>query len=563
MSNKGQGGAGCCCGGCWAPPTDPRAGSELTIPVQQYCCRCIPKYLCATITEDSYDSLSVLMPRDCQGDYTGDPIQYRGSLNDPSGNLTILVRLSVVDGHCYIKYEIEETGDTGTKLINHDELAPEGDCAAGMTTDACVNFGGIWTLEDGRSLQIAPPDTFDISGNIRCAGCSCMCKCMCISVASQAGDGSITIVGSNELACAVVSTRQVTNCAGDKIDEIKYSTWTAGEWSVELDGDDTASPTTSTVVTGMEAIDTCASLTKKLRFFDEETHLIESVGNAVDVIYEFNIGDKTPLSMRWIGRNHNEGSVLTIKVYNWTFGIYETLGTKNGVASGSEQIEMFNDLLFADHVGTGSDLGKVKIRLTVSNCIDLVSDLLIIKTTSCCKLELLPPASVVPTTTLAKVDLSQIGKCPEVFNFWQFEDESGTLWYVAIDCAWCGGKCGTVSTECCGRPVSRTLFAEVTIGCGSCEGTAVVPLFSDAAGTLWDGSGTHCNLPLDVSLSCGGSSWSITVSGAGACSYAGNASTIDCDPFYLTFSGRFAGGIGCCGVGSMDTDVSISIVVFE
>jgi len=103
----------------------------------------------------------------------------------------------------------------------------------------------------------------------------------------------------------------------------------------------------------------------------------------------------------------------------------------------------------------------------------------------------------------------------------------------------------------------------VTIGCGSCEGTATVPLFSDAAGTIWEGTGTHCNLPLSVSLSCASGFWSISVEGAGACSFADTAGSVDCDPFYLTFAGRFAGGIGCCGVGSVDTDVSISIVVFE
>jgi hypothetical protein len=36
-----------------------------------------------------------------------------------------------------------------------------------------------------------------------------------------------------------------------------------------------------------------------------------------------------------------------------------------------------------------------------------------------------------------------------------------------------------------------------------------------------------------------------------------------CDPLYVEFSGRFQGGIGCCGVGSTTTDTSITIVIFE
>lgn len=564
MAGKGSGQTGCCCGGCWAPPTDPRGATTADIiEVQQYCCRCIPKYLCAIVSEAGYDDASVLMTRNCSGDYAGDPIQYSGTIRTRNGDLTLKVRLSVIYEQCYVTYEIAETGDSGTRLIDHSVTASQYDCAAGMTTEACVNFGGEWTLEDTRTLTISPPHTFDIGSNVRCAGCSCICKCMCISVASQDGDGNITIVGSNENACAVVSVREVTNCAGDKIDELKYATWTAGDWSVQLDGSDTAAPDTRTINAGTETTFAPCTITQILRFVDDEVHEIAAVSGTVNVVYEWNIDDKTPLSMRWIGRSHDENSVLTISAYNWTLATYETLGTVNGVATGSDRNRMFNDLLDADNVGTGADLGKVRIRLLADYADDLITDLLIIKTTSCCKLELIPPGSVIPTATLAKVDLSATGFCPEVFNFWQFEDEAGTLWYVSIDCAWCGGLCGSVSTDCCGRPVSRTLFAEVTIGCGSCEGTATVPLFSDAAGTIWEGTGTHCNLPLNVSLSCAGGFWSISVEGAGACSFADTAGSVDCDPFYLTFAGRFAGGIGCCGVGSVDTDVSISIVVFE
>ena len=564
MGGKGQGQAGCCCGGCWAPPTDPRGATTAdVIEVQQYCCRCIPKYLCATVTETGYDAASVLLTRDCSAAYSGDPIQFRGILSTRTNDLTITVRLSVVYEQCYITYSIAETGDSGSRLIDHSVQASAYDCAAGMTTEACVNFGGTWTLLDGRTLDLSPADSFDIAGNIRCAGCSCMCKCMCISVASQASDGSITIVGSNDLACAVVQTTNITNCAGDKIDENKAATWTAGDWVIRLDGDDTFAPSSRTVNTGTETAFSPCTITQILRFVDSEVHHITAVSQAVNVVYEFNIDDKTPLQVRWMGYSRNEASTTTIEAYNWTLGSYETLGFKDGRPAGSTDLRMLNAALDADNVGTGANLGIVRIRLTADYCDDLTTDLLIIKTTSCCKLELIPPYTVEPTTELAKYDMSVTGHCPEVFNTWQFTDQHGTLWYVSIDCAWCGGTCGSVSTDCCNRPVSRTLFAEVSIGCGSCEGTAVVPLFSDAAGTLWEGTGTHCNLPLTVSLSCAGGFWQISVEGAGACSFSDTAGSVDCDPFYLTFLGRFAGGIGCCGVGSPDTDVSISIVVFE
>ncbi len=565
MAGKGQGQGGCCCGGCWAPPSDPRGATTAdVIEVQQYCCRCIPKYLCATVLESGHDSASVLMTRDCQADYPGSPIQFRGLVSTRTGDLTLVVRLVVSYGQCYLTYEIVETEDNGERLIDHTQRASDYDCAAGMVTEACVNFGGEFTLDDGRTLQLAPPDTFDIASNIRCAGCSCMCKCLCISVASQGADGSITIVGSNDLACAVVSTTIVTNCGGDKIHDRKVAEWTVGDWQVRLDGDDIASPDSRTVTIGTETPFSPCVITQLLRFVDGEVHHVTATSQSAEVVYQFDIGDKSPLHMRWMGYSRNQYSTTTIEAYNWTIGSYETLGTVDGRPSGSTDCRMFNSALDTDNVGTGANSGIVRIRVSADYCADLTTDLLILKTTSCCKLELSPPYWIEPTTALESFDMSQTGNCPNVFKFWQFQDQHGTLWYVAIDCAWCGGRCGTVSTECCNRPVSRTLFAEVTISCPTCiVGTFVVPLFANTAGSLWDGTGTHCGLPFTASLACLGSNWQISVSGAGACSYTGTASTTDCDPFYLTFSGRFAGGIGCCGIGSFETDVAISIVVFE
>lgn len=560
---KGTGSGSCCCGGCWIPPTDPRAATTADIiDVQQYCCRCIPRYLCATISgATGYDSSSVLLTRFCGADYEGSPIQYAGSISWDGVLVTIRVRLTVVYEVCYIEWEIPDEGESGSIAIDHSQYASEYDCAAGMTTEACVNFGGTWELSD-RTLTLAPPSMLDIASNIDCAGCSCMCRCLCMSIASQESGGNFSITGSNEVVCAVLTETEYFNCDSSRSEILKTSGWTSNGWMVRLVGGVDEPPLSRTVNTGTETSFAPCSITDLLRSGDGDAHEIADDAGTVLVTYRWDIDERTPLSIRWLGRSHDEYSTVEFEAYNWTTTSWDSLGTVAGRAGAVAVNRFFKSDLGTDYVGTGLDEGTVDIRIRATGCSELQTDLLRLTTTRCCKLELIPPESVVPTTTLEKFDLSLTGNCANPFKFWNFEDESGTTWYISIDCSWCDGTCGTVSTECCPRPVSRTLFAEVTIDCPTCiESPFVVPLIGD--GSIWDGEATHCAVPFNVSLACEGNAWTISVEGAGACSFSGTADTTDCDPFNLTFSGTFGGGVGCCGPFGGAVTPAISITVIE
>jgi hypothetical protein len=195
---------------------------------------------------------------------------------------------------------------------------------------------------------------------------------------------------------------------------------------------------------------------------------------------------------------------------------------------------------------------------------ELYTDLCRIKTAKCCQLELTPPYGIVPTTTIEKLNLADEGNCPSPFKFWSFTDEDETEWYVSISCSWCGGNCGTVSTGCCPRPISRTLFAEVLIDCPTCTQPFTVPLIDSTGAGIWEGTGTHCGEEFRMTLSCGGNGWRVVSSGAGACSFTGDAVAVDCEPLNIEFAGEFAGGIGCCGVsGGAVTTAPITITVIE
>lgn len=561
MAGKGAGQGKCCCGGCWSPPTDPRAATTADpVEVQAFCCRCIPRFLCWSIG-DAYGTSYTLLSRDCSSTgedgqpYTGGPIQFRGNMTVNGDLRTIVVRLEVDSyGVCSIVWSIAETGDSGSREIDHADVY-DGVAAA------CYNFGGTWELYDGSTLTLEPPEGFDISSHIACGGCSCICKCLCISVLSQAPDGTVTIVGTNEVVCGVVETASVSNCAGTRTAQVSSGSWTTYEgWQVILPGGAEGPPESCTVSTGTEVSYAPCTLPAILYFADEEIHIINAASGDVVAVYQWNIEDRTPIRVSWVGYVLGEAATAYFQAYNWSTTAWDALGSQAGQAAAGWKFQRYQ--LGADYVGTGVNEGIVKIRVSAENATSLSTDMLRLQTTRCCKLELLPP--VEPAETLTKCDLSDPSNCPTVFHAWQFEDVDGVLWYVSIDCAWCGSQCGSVFTACCDRPVPRTLFAEVTVDCPSCITTFVVPLLANEAGSIWDGSGLMCTEPFSLSLSCDGTTWHIqTTAGPGACSFSGDATTAECEPLYLVFSGFYAGGIGCCGFGSMDTMVAITIVVFE
>jgi hypothetical protein len=537
------------------------------IEVQAYCCRCIPRFLCFSIT-DGYEAGYSLIERDCTSTdgsgnpYPGAPIQFRGNLLFQGETYTIIVRLEVRYEECWIVWEIEETGDTGERLIDHADQSAY-DCQVGMRTEACVNFGGTWDLYDGREMSLSPPEGLDIATNINCGGCGCVCKCLCLSVLSQAADGTVTIVGSNDVVCAVITETTISNCSGSRTAVERTAEWTVGSWGVILPGGDWAAPATCTVTTGTEVAYAPCNLPAILSFADDaELHQINAAAGSISATSEWDIDDRLPLRLTWIGYLHNATGTALFDVWNWSSSGWEALGSQAGQAAADDALKIQRFTLNSDHVGTGANLGIVRVRISATSAASLHSDMIRLKTTRCCKIELVAP--VESTTTLTKADLSDPTNCPTVFHYWQFTDTGGTNWYVSIDCAWCGGQCGSVSTACCDRPVPRTLFAEVTVACPSCVTTFTVPLFSNEAGSIWDGTAEMCDQPFGLSLSCSGTTWHIqTTAGPGACSFSGDATSVTCDPVYIVFSGFFAGGIGCCGVGSLDTSVAITITVFE
>jgi hypothetical protein len=92
-------------------------------------------------------------------------------------------------------------------------------------------------------------------------------------------------------------------------------------------------------------------------------HIIDDVGNTIDVSYEFNVGsDGYPVEVSTYANLQSGNDTLTVYAWNWGASEWRELGTLPGTGgSGLANYEwQINDSFGA--VGTGADSGRVLIR---------------------------------------------------------------------------------------------------------------------------------------------------------------------------------------------------------
>jgi hypothetical protein len=88
---------------------------------------------------------------------------------------------------------------------------------------------------------------------------------------------------------------------------------------------------------------------------------IADVGGQIDMYYEFLIpSDGVPSTVSFDGRVSGSGDDLDVLAYNWGDTQWEQIGTLEGKNSPSDELSTYN--MFAQHIGTGGDLGKVRVR---------------------------------------------------------------------------------------------------------------------------------------------------------------------------------------------------------
>jgi len=90
-------------------------------------------------------------------------------------------------------------------------------------------------------------------------------------------------------------------------------------------------------------------------------HQIASVLDETDLYYEFDVsGNGVPSSVTILGRSNNHNDNLGVFGYNWANTSWEQIGVIKGQANNKNSENTFT--LYATHVGTGANLGKVRVR---------------------------------------------------------------------------------------------------------------------------------------------------------------------------------------------------------
>lgn len=96
---------------------------------------------------------------------------------------------------------------------------------------------------------------------------------------------------------------------------------------------------------------------------DGTNHEHTDAAGLMDLYYQFAIGgDGSPTSITMTGYLNGANDDLEVYAYNWGGTSWDRIGELSGKAATTNEVNVYN--LFTSHVGTGANLGKVRIRFT-------------------------------------------------------------------------------------------------------------------------------------------------------------------------------------------------------
>ena len=124
----------------------------------------------------------------------------------------------------------------------------------------------------------------------------------------------------------------------------------------------------ATVTTGTETL--TYVVTNEL---DGILHEIADVANSTEFYYEFSVGGNgVPVEFTWNGYAQSNGDSYAVKAYNWGATAWNQIGTISGT-SGTAIVE--NTFLATNaHVGTGANIGLVRLQFTSSDGTHFATD---------------------------------------------------------------------------------------------------------------------------------------------------------------------------------------------
>ena len=117
------------------------------------------------------------------------------------------------------------------------------------------------------------------------------------------------------------------------------------------------SSSSNVLTTGSEAANTYA-VTEAL---DGVTHDLADAAGTLDNYYQFNVGgDGVPVSMQWTGILQSSNDTVDLFAWDWVNSAWAQVGTIAGTNPATVQV--VSGTMFTSYVGTGANLGLVRIR---------------------------------------------------------------------------------------------------------------------------------------------------------------------------------------------------------
>lgn len=106
---------------------------------------------------------------------------------------------------------------------------------------------------------------------------------------------------------------------------------------------------------------------------DSVYHIVEDDATSTDVYYEFDVtGVGVPTQFDWWGYAQSQGDSYAVYAYNWDGTSWDQIGSISG-SNGTTQIQDTWITTIA-HVGTGANLGKVRLRFLSSDGTAIATD---------------------------------------------------------------------------------------------------------------------------------------------------------------------------------------------
>lgn len=587
MASKGD--KKSCCGGCGIPPRDQNSPLDAIPSMAMYCCGCIPRAICLSISSNTGDLIKIIAPIDCSPPPDDpEPVMYSVDVPINDQMMTFNFRFHIEGSPeklCYFCLDVPGVSGSICVLVDRS-----------YAVDFCSTFRGVWTLNTSSfgnghysslSVTTSVADNVDLRqcdclaittdcenvfpvGPSGCNGCDCVCRCVCFTVIkldpNDPGVSTEEVCLSEEELCVPVIPYS-NSCGG--VSAIASWTRTDG-WTCTISDELRGGAVLSFGSFVLEKGSASGNPIDVLNCLRNQTLLLTpDISGEIDAEYWLYSDSSQPqMDLTVWAKTQDWGALVDVLAFNWATSEWGLIGTIDGTDSSAPFLPTTMVLSSdqTDNSGVSGHKGRSAFRFRSSTAARIELGVLIASVPRCCYVFLDPPAEFAFNSPPAPIPLKFPLTCPDLSLYWGLTTTQGVMYGIGVNCQNCGECAGVAAPLCCPEPIPRFLTASATLSCPNGCADFVVPLISSAGTALWDGvlQEVFCGNQIQLSFACiGEGQFSLGGQGAACSLVVLYVVSVSCNPFRVEFSVEFTGGLGCCGPSDPFLTPSGTIVVTE